>query len=134
MKPIIILPPDTISNDDINLLRENGLCVVTSKNPSLVKFIDPIPSVSSRTQIEHAAIQLSRRILTQGVYDRETRGNFSSMFLDFLMKGTPLDPAGTYEEQERKIFDEAKKQEIRRLAVEEARAERATKKQQLKEK
>jgi hypothetical protein len=43
MKPIMILPPEVMSPEDIKLLNENGLCVVIVKEPAKVRFVDPIP-------------------------------------------------------------------------------------------
>lgn len=132
MKPIIILQPDTMSPEDIKLLRDNDLCVVVAKNPALVKFIDPIPAQSCRTQIEDAAIKLSRKLLSGEVWDETTRANISKMYVDILIRGTPLDRRGTAEEQEKLFFDEAKADEIRKLAREEAKAERESQKKNMK--
>jgi hypothetical protein len=52
MKPIVILPPGAMSKEDIDRLRNNNLCVVEAQEPGLVKFLDPIPAISSRTEIE----------------------------------------------------------------------------------
>lgn len=127
MKPIIILPPNTVSADDIKLLRENELCVVVAENPSLVKFVDPIPAQSSRTEVEKAAIQLSRKLLN-GQTDMSTltnyRGSIAALFVDILMNGTRLDAR----------FEMMKDQELRELAREEARAERKAAKAAAKEK
>lgn len=127
VKPIIILPPDAMSADDIKLLRGNELCVVIAKNPALVKFVDPIPAISSRTEIETAAIRLSRRLLNGAVYDENARGTFAKMFVDILIQGTALDKNGTQEEKEQAVFDAAKTAELQRLAKEEAKAERLVK-------
>ncbi len=125
MKPIIILPPGAMSQEDIELLRGNELCVVVAKNPATVKFVDPIPAASSRTKIEDAAIKLSRKVLSQGFWSSEsTRSDMTRAFIDILVNGTPLDPSGTQEEREKRIFDEAKAEQIRVLAREEAKAER----------
>lgn len=131
MKPMIILPPEEMTPEDISLLRENGICVVVSKNPQSVKFVDPLPVVSNRTQMEEAAIQLSRRLLRGDLF-RDNRRDFASLYMDCLTKGTSLDPEPTQQEQEKRIFDGAKVEEIRRLAREEAKAERAAKKPQSK--
>ncbi len=133
MKPIIILPPEVMAAEDIQMLRDNGLCVVVSADPAKVRFVDPLPAISSRTQIDNAAIALSRKILgpeflaggSDKIYN-VSRGMFASMFCDLLTKGTSLDAQQTKQEQE--IFDYAKADEIRKMAREEARAERETKK------
>lgn len=125
MKPMIILPPDAMSAEDIAELRKNHLCVVVAKDPALVKFVDPIPAQSSRTDIENAAIQLSRKMLTGDLYDSETKKDFAREFVDILVRGTPLDSRPTQAEHEKAVFNAAKDDELRRLAREEAKAERA---------
>ena len=134
MKPMMIIPPDTMSAEDIALLRENGVCVVVSKEPGALRFLDPLPVVSSRSQIEHAAIQLSRKLLgsnfwiNNGGWASRSRADVVSLFVELLAKGTPLDPGITQQEQEQRVYDETKYDEIRRLAREDAKAERAAKK------
>jgi len=130
MKPIIILTPDSMSAEDIKMLRDNELCVVVSKNPAAVKFVDPIPAMSSRTQIEQAAINLSRKVLhgRWGHITADTTigiNTFSRLFVECLIEGTPLDERGTRQEQEEQYFDQFKLDELRKLAREEAKAERA---------
>lgn len=129
MKPIIILQPGSMSKEGMDSLRANELCVVEAKDPSLVKFVDPIPSISSRTEIENAAIQLSRKVMHPnfwaGGVDASARMACVRAFVDILVKGSPLDFGKTQQEVEREIFTVAKQDEIRRLAREEAKAERA---------
>lgn len=125
MKPIIILPVGAMDQEAIDTLRENGICVVEAKDPAAVTFLDPIPCISSRTEVENAAIQLSRKVLGPGYWTNEdTRKTIAGTFLDILVKGTALDPRPSRAEQERQIFDTAKADELRRLAREEAKAER----------
>jgi hypothetical protein len=133
MKPIIILPPDTMSEENIKLLRENGLCVVVAKDPARVKFVDPIPAVSSRTQMESAAIKLSRILLhgawanwsTSGCIGRET---MAKIYVDLLVEGTPLEHGYVEPEiRNKNIFDLARADELLHLARAEARAEHAKK-------
>lgn len=124
---MIVLPPDEVSPEDVKKLEENGICVVVAKNPAQLKFVDPLPAVSSRNQMEMAAIRLSRRLLRGDLF-RDNRKDFANLYVDCLVKGTSLDPDQTPEEKEKLIFDLAKAEEIRKLAREEARVERATKK------
>lgn len=125
VKPIIILPPGAMSDANMKMLRDNELCVVVAKNPARVKFVDPIPSISSRTQIEDAAIKLSRKILNPGFWSTDsTRAEMTRAFIDILVQGTPLQAGPTREELEKKAFDNEKFDELRRLAREEAKAER----------
>lgn len=137
MQPMIILVPGAMSPEDQQRLRDNGICVVESKEPLGIKFLDPIPSMVDRSKVEDAAIQLSRKILAQGGmygYSRLTesgtsnpvlsRADICRMFVDLLTSGTPLDPNPTVQEQEHDLFREAKNNELKRLAREEAKAER----------
>src|SRR5690349_8957379 len=98
MKPIMLLPPETIDDEGIKLLRENGLCVVVAKDPARVKFLDPIPSIAQRTKIEDTAIRLSRKLLDRdtfvggspGYAKSFSRSEIAQMFVDLLVAGTPL--------------------------------------------
>ena len=63
MSPVIILPPNIMSEEDMQRLRDNGMCVVVAEDPSQVNFIDPLPCISSRTEIDHAAIKLAQKVL-----------------------------------------------------------------------
>lgn len=128
MKPIIILPPDTMHSDAIKALRDNGICVVVAKNPEAVKFIDPIPAISSRTEMENAAIKLSRRLMAGELVGQDYRKNINSLFVDLLVKGTSLDVNGSKQEQQERIYEQEKIDEIRRLARQDAKAERESKK------
>lgn len=121
MKPIIILPPDIMKDDAIAMLQENGLCVVVATDPSKVRFVDSIPAITSRTQIENAAIGLSRKVLTGKVFGSEYNNKFAEAFVSILIEGTELDPK---KEQSAALFDNEKRMEIQRLAREEAKAER----------
>ena len=124
MKPILILPPHAVSDDDIKKLNDNGLCTVVAKDPGAVKFLDPIPSTAQRGKIEQAAIELSRRILSnQANYANRT--DILTTYVSILVAGTPLDPRQSQEERDQKIFDMTKDEEIRRLARVEAKEERA---------
>lgn len=133
MKPMIILPPDTMTEENIKLLRENDICVVVAKDPSKVRFVDPIPSASSRTEIERAAIKLTRILLNRQwghitVNGEIGIGTIARLYIECLAQGTPLDANGTTAEKEQQIFNQTKINELERLAREEARAERAAKK------
>ena len=127
MKPIIIIPPGMVSEEDLRKLNDNFLCVVECKDPSLVKFVDPIPCASSRSQIEEAAIRLSKFLMTNQSNDTYSvsKKDIQSLFVKYLVEGTPLDPRRTIKEREQEIFSQAKIDELRRLAREEAKAERA---------
>jgi len=129
---MIIIPPNTMSDADIQELRKNDVCVVVATDPAKVKFVDPIPAVSSRTKIEQAAIQLSRKLLHRQ-WTHITADNsigistISRLYIECLIAGTPLDERGSIEEREENYFNDQKLLEIQRLAREEARAERAAK-------
>lgn len=126
MKPLIILPKGAMSEKDREELTKNDICVVEAEDPSLLKFVDSIPAIASRTEIENAAIQLSRKVLNKDTwqYNSDMPKDVAKMFIDILIKGTPLDSRPTPQEQENKIFNEAKADELRKLAREEAKTER----------
>lgn len=134
MKPVMILPPDTMGEADIKLLNDNGFCVVIANDPAKVKFVDPLPAASNRTEIENAAIRLSRKLLAKETcpWNDGGRATIASMFVEILAQGTPLDPRGTREQQEQRVIDDARSDELRKIGREEARAEREAKKQQKK--
>lgn len=130
MKPILVILKGDMSAEDIKRLNENGICTVEAENPALVRFLDPIPSAAERTQVEDAAIRLSKKVLAPGTWQSETtRDNVCRMYVDLLIRGTRLDPNPSEAEIEQKIFDEAKRAELQRLAREEAKAERLAAKQ-----
>ena len=122
---MMIVPPGTFSQGDLQLLLDNGICIVETADPAAVRFVDPLPVVSSRSEMEVAAIALSRKLLTKGhcPWDENTRGNVARMFADLLIKGTSLDAEKI--EHEKFIYNNVKDDEIRKLAREDARAERA---------
>lgn len=125
-----------MSSSDIKLLRDNGICVVVCKDPAKVKFLDPIPSVSDRSTIEVAAIKMSRLLLNRCWGDISTssvldHGDFAKLFVSCLVTGTPLDRNGTPEEKLAEQARWAKIEEVRKIAREEARAERKVQKEAL---
>lgn len=131
MQPILIIPPEQMSHEDMEVLRKNGICVVVAKDPATIKFLDPIPAASNRTKIEDAAIQLSRRIL-HGDWSpggSMSKGDAAQLYIQALIKGTPLEKT-TQAEREQEVFDQAKAAELRRIAAEEAREERKLAKEQ----
>lgn len=132
MKPIIVLPKGAMSTADITKLDNNGICVVEAENPATLKFLDPIPAMQSRTKIEEAAIQLSRRILHGQLPAFPSNKDFAAMYVEYLTKGTPLDSKPTQAEQERTIFNQEKADELRRLARIEAAEERKAIREQKK--
>lgn len=133
MQPVIILPPWQMSPEDLQRLRDNCLCVVESQNPERVKFLDPIPAAAERGKIETAAIELSRKIMKSGFWEsNHTLQLVIEHFFDILVKGSKLDPKPSQQEREQQIFDEEKQMEIRRLAREEAKAERLAQKEAAK--
>jgi hypothetical protein len=131
MKPIIVVPPKLLSEEAVKLLRENGLCVVEAADPSQLRFLDPIPAASNRSQMEAAAIRLSRILLSGswGNFFNSTClgvSEFARIYVKLLSEGTPLDPKGTLEERQRVAFEHAKIEESARLGREAAKKERAT--------
>lgn len=96
MKPILIIPPETIDAEGVQLLRDNGLCVVVAKDPDAVKFLDPIPTMVDRSRVEQASIDLSRKLLSKDSFPSNglgTRADVCRLFVDLLLAGVPLDPS-----------------------------------------
>lgn len=113
----------------VEQLNGNGFCVVEAKDPARVKFIDPIPSQSSRTEIEDAAIKLSRVMLNgnwRGMWnaDSVSQSGAAHIFCQFLMQGTALDSRGTIDDQKKEAYQREQIEEMRRVAREDVRAER----------
>ena len=127
MKPIMILPPNVVSDDDIKKLNDNGLCTIVATDPAAVRFLDPIPAAQSRTKIEEAAIQLSRKLLARQSLAFEKK-DIVDLYVQLLVDGTPLDPRPSKEEREKRIYDESYDEEIRRQARQDAKEERDRKK------
>jgi hypothetical protein len=86
MKPVLILPRDAMSEHDIDLLKENGFCVVIAKKPALVKFLDPIPAISSRTEIEAAAIRTTEHFLNKTNGELYQVAEVKACFVRLLLK------------------------------------------------
>lgn len=133
MKPMIILPKGQMSVADMKTLRENNVCVVEAKDPAKFKFVDPIPAMSCRNKMEEAAIRLSRRIINWdftnqdgGLYKKDAIG----MYLQFLVEGTSLSLKGDKEEQEQRVIDNARFDELQRIGREEAREVRKKQKEE----
>lgn len=136
MKPILVIPPETIDAEGVKELRDNGVCVVVALDPAKVKFLDSIPCAMARTNAEQAAIELSRKVLDPREYTHTLSNGDQAIakrdvwkfFMEAVVSGTTLDPNGTREEQEQSIIDEARRAELRAIGREEARAEAARKK------
>lgn len=41
-KPIMVIAEDSVSTEDVKKLEDNGVCVVVSKKPHDMVFIDPM--------------------------------------------------------------------------------------------
>ena len=135
MKPMMVLAPGIMSAEHQQMLRDNGLCVVEAEKPELVRFMDPISTVADRSRIEQAAIEMSRLLLNRRWGHVSTsaligHGEFARLFCDCLVAGTSL--AGNYVSPAT-IFKNAKRDEIQRLAREEAKAERKAAKEKAKQ-
>lgn len=134
MKPMIILPVGLMAESEIAKLNDNGLCVVVCKDPSKVKFVDPIPASSQRGKLENAAIKLSRKLLTRTWGDHSTAGmlghsDFTSIFCKMLIEGTELDQNGSIEEQVEAKRVHGMRDEAYAIGREEARKEAVAKRE-----
>jgi hypothetical protein len=90
-KPVIVLPPDQMSREDINELRTAGFCVVEAKDPSLVRFIEP-PVVSVSDQ-ERAALSLCRMLANPSKRESVfSGGTIAASLCDLLLNDGRLTP------------------------------------------
>jgi hypothetical protein len=132
---MIIIPPGQMAQSEIKLLRDNDICVVIAKNPEKLKFVDPIPAISQRGEIETAAIKFTRLMLNPSMWNNSeaswNKQDMAKMFTTYLINGTPLDSRGTKQEQETSWYDQARRDEIERMARAEAKEEREAKKKAL---
>lgn len=86
--------------------------------------------------MEEAAIKMSRILLNArwrfvsggAIVESVTKNQIRSVYLDCLIEGTALSDDGSREQQERKIIDSARAEELAKIGREEARAEQAAKK------
>ena len=62
MKPMLILPPDEMSTEDMERLRDNGICVVESKRPDEIRFLQT-PLDSNHDEVIEASLQLTRFVV-----------------------------------------------------------------------
>lgn len=88
VRPIIILPPDAMSEKDMEALRRNGVCVVTAKDPAAVRFTEPPPY--GYTLQEKAAIGLCRVLFDLSNAGTWTRREIAERYAYILIEGTPL--------------------------------------------
>lgn len=121
---MLIIPPNEMTPEDIKILRENDICVVVAEHPEKIKFVDTIPAASSRNQIENAAIKLTRKLF-RGELFATNRKDFANLYIDCLINGTELDTKPTQREEEERIYNQERFDEMRRIAREDARAEKA---------
>lgn len=135
MKPMMILPPDGLSAEDIQKLNDNGICTVVAKNPNVLRFLDPIPVVAQRTQMEQAAIRMSRRLLNWNfrnnsgmIVESLSKSYILNLWVSLLIEGTSMDQNGSKEEQLQRAYDEEHEEELRRLARADAKAAHQQKK------
>lgn len=88
-----------MSEEDMQRLRDNGMCVVVAEDPSQVNFIDPLPCISSRTEIDYAAIQMAKKVLRPETWQEGINSIgyrlcirlFSNFILEAAAKGTQQD-------------------------------------------
>lgn len=90
MKPVIILPKDQMSKEDIAELRANDICVVEADNPEEVRFAEPPPGDYGPQ--EQAAIQLFRYVASQGSNVNFGKQRLVELYVNFLLKGSHMEP------------------------------------------
>lgn len=89
MKPVIIITPDNLGEEDIKQLRDNGVCVVIAKDPSGLKYYDYTPKKIG--SMDQAAIDCFRTLLNAGKGWEHLQSNFGAMFAQRLIKGTDME-------------------------------------------
>lgn len=91
MKPILILPPEQMSPEDMERLRENDICVVEAKDPSLIRFCDPPPS-GNYDQVVEASLNLSRYVINSdsGPNCTFTMRQLSTYWAQLLLNAHPI--------------------------------------------
>lgn len=88
MKPMVILPKGLMVEEDMQRLRDNGICVVECEDPDAVRFMDPPPGVGYE-RCELAAIELSRRVLSStGHLDTK---DLASLYVKILLDGSRME-------------------------------------------
>lgn len=89
VKPVIVLPKGELSPEDLQLLRDNGFCVVEAEHPDAVRFMEPPPQ--GYTTQEQAAIKLCRYIVN---YENQNvsfdRRSLVDLLCRYMIEGTPL--------------------------------------------
>lgn len=93
MKPVIVLPPKSVSKADIKELRENGICVIVAKDPSVVRFIEPPPN--GYNEQEKAAIKLCRYLVRRDNTASCGRQEIMALLAHFFIEGSPLQTVAT---------------------------------------
>lgn len=113
MKPMIFISPGEMNSAHMTELRKNGICVVVTKNPASIRFVDPLPAAHDRGKIELAAIAFSRKVLKQGFWrDPDYRKTITEIFVDCMIGGTPLDSEETQQEVEKKVYSQERMEEV----------------------
>lgn len=90
VRPVIVLPTGQVTKEDIAVLRENGMCVVEAKDPSLVRFMEPPPNGYSEQ--ERAAISLCRHLLRNYQTSHWTKAEIHEILVHAFTEGSPLKP------------------------------------------
>lgn len=90
MKPVMVIPKDCMSAEDIARLNDNGFVVVEATDPSQVRFMEPPPQ--GYTAQEKAAIQLCRAILERRNSKVWSYADLTDLLVHFLATGTPMSP------------------------------------------
>jgi hypothetical protein len=128
MKPILIIPPDTIDAEGIKALNDNGICCVVATDPSSVQFADP----ENSGYFAECAVRFTRVMLNQNTFIQNNQWHNLSMdevarlFTVEAKKGTPFSREHQDKlEAAKRIIENAKLDEEAKIAREEAREEAA---------
>lgn len=100
IQPIVILPPDKMSDEDVQRLRDNGICVVVCGDPDAVRFMEPPPGNYEAAEL--AAIELFRYVMQHNSSSCWERRQLAEIWAGILIRGTRLEKVATIKPVKRK--------------------------------
>jgi hypothetical protein len=91
LKPVLVVPPKSISRDDIEKVEaQGGFLVVECADPDAARFLFPPPEADLDQQAQ-AALALMRMVLSSQAHTF-TRGDLTRWFVDVLLNAPQPKP------------------------------------------
>lgn len=85
--PLLLVKPKTMTRADIRRAEKlGGICVVECSEPETSRFVEP-PALIGGDVLAHAAITLTRFIMSQPSPMKFDRNEIAKWFVDLLLKG-----------------------------------------------